>query len=726
MIRQLVATGVIHSNFTLCRDGEDTWTNYPEVDLDAPAKRITVSGVQEWFYLEGEDRKGPFDFAVIQQLLQAGVIKPDAWVAKQGDDDWTPAEVALNLSSNSQEPTADITEATIPTAIADTSQTASRAGGKAFLLLSGLPLLAFFIIHLFICFTAFRLVNKGPEAPDFAWSRLSINLASLLIVASLPAIGQCWIQKLRWSRGKKRGSSDPTLALLIASWILLFGICIWIVVSAKPTYYALSLVRLYMDHIARLGALIFYGVLLAGVVLASTYFSQKVRRQLAKFRQSQQIPPAQIFIARGWSVTASLLALLTLIQSGLLFTTLSQGEHTPVPLEDISSQGEHTPVPLEDILIGTWNGKDGMRDELIFRKNHQFEASYFSGESRGDYELKIGNWRKTGANTFEYEVGGVITSGRCDESSISLLSTSSISLQHLNGSSNIFSRKENFVRKIPKLVKLPHEVVLKESQKMISVAMRSKMVSLEGGNIPRGTEVGFNSSKLVGNRVEPYMISRTEVTWDEWGVVRDYGNLIGYDLDGVGQGGGPTHPVTHVNWYEALKWCNALSEMAGLKAVYSVDGEVYRDSEMVPDTDPKANGYRLPTNAEWEWAAKGGKLSKGFTFSGSNEPSEVAWYLVGDTHPVGGKKPNELGIYDMSGNTREWCWDLSIPGYLLRIARGGACEDKFAEASFDGLLHQDNRATNCRVDNNNGQQDPSSKTNGWTGYGFRVAKNLGP
>lgn len=132
---------------------------------------------------------------------------------------------------------------------------------------------------------------------------------------------------------------------------------------------------------------------------------------------------------------------------------------------------------------------------------------------------------------------------------------------------------------------------------------------------------------------------------------------------------GERYPITNITWYEAAEFCNRLSELSGLVPAYEFSDVTYSSytnrisSAIVKYNHETATGYRLPTNAEFEWAAKGGKLSQNFIFAGGNDPKEVAWYSENtskyDNLPqeVGGKLPNELGLYDMSGNADEWVYD---------------------------------------------------------------------
>lgn len=145
--------------------------------------------------------------------------------------------------------------------------------------------------------------------------------------------------------------------------------------------------------------------------------------------------------------------------------------------------------------------------------------------------------------------------------------------------------------------------------------------------------------------VNDFYISKYEVTQEEFELVMGK-NPSRFE--------GSKRPVEQVSWFDSITFCNLLSTKAGLTPCYKIV-----DSTVTCNFS--ANGYRLLTEAEWEYAARGGHLSKvDYLYAGSNNADEVAWNSNnsgGETHDVGKLKPNELGLYDMSGNVSEWCWD---------------------------------------------------------------------
>jgi formylglycine-generating enzyme required for sulfatase activity len=236
-----------------------------------------------------------------------------------------------------------------------------------------------------------------------------------------------------------------------------------------------------------------------------------------------------------------------------------------------------------------------------------------------------------------------------------------------------------------------------------------------GGTLPA-------SSALGAVPVDTFYIGKTEVTWGEWQTVRAWAVANGYtDLANVGAGVGDNYPVSNVSWYDVVKWCNARSQKEGKTPVYTLDGAVYKIGQVTSTEVASANGYRLPSEKEWEFAARGGTQTNGYTYSGSNYLSAVGWYggnSGGAVEEVGKKLANELGIYDMSGNLWEWSgsWYPGAPEGSSRVLRGGDwyySVELYCTVAFRTYDFPEYR---------NGRD-------GGTGdgyYGFRVALNAAP
>ncbi|MDZ4121958.1 MAG: SUMF1/EgtB/PvdO family nonheme iron enzyme [Candidatus Cloacimonadaceae bacterium] len=238
-------------------------------------------------------------------------------------------------------------------------------------------------------------------------------------------------------------------------------------------------------------------------------------------------------------------------------------------------------------------------------------------------------------------------------------------------------------------------------------------VLVPGGSFTMGdTRGGGNSNELPTHSVtlNSFYMAKYEVTQSEWQAVMGTWNSdpLGWGSAGVGS----NYPVYYVSWYAILKYCNLRSMAEGLTPVYTISSSTDPANwGAVPTSNNatwnaaicnwSANGYRLPTEAEWEYAARGATNTPDYLYSGSNDINAVAWYdgnnTPNSTKPVGTKAHNGIGLYDMSGNVFEWCWDWYADTYnssspinnptgptsgTFRVRRGG---------SFDSS------ATSCRV-----------------------------
>ena len=210
-----------------------------------------------------------------------------------------------------------------------------------------------------------------------------------------------------------------------------------------------------------------------------------------------------------------------------------------------------------------------------------------------------------------------------------------------------------------------------------------KMIAVKGGTFQMGSDDGYNAVHQV--TLSDYYIGETEVTQELWNAVMGSNPSYFY--------GNMQRPVETVSWNDCQTFISRLNELTG-------------------------ETFRLPTEAQWEYAARGGYKSKGYTYSGSNAIDDVAWHWYNSdrtTHPVKTKAPNELGIYDMSGNVWEWCSDWygdyssaaqtdptgPATGYY-RVGRGGSW---------------DNDATYCRI----AFRGNSTPTNRFSHLGLRLA-----
>jgi len=206
-------------------------------------------------------------------------------------------------------------------------------------------------------------------------------------------------------------------------------------------------------------------------------------------------------------------------------------------------------------------------------------------------------------------------------------------------------------------------------------------------------------------RLRDFAISPYEITQKQWRMVFA-ANPSRFPDD--------KNPIENITFYDAIEFCNAKSLLDGFSPCYSYEGD-----ELLCDFT--ANGYRLPTEAEWEYAAKAGETASFFAYSGSDNAHEVGWFFDNSgaaTNHVGKKKANKFGLYDMSGNVFEWVWNWYAPySYNMPDVYGGATSGTDKVIRGGSWYHSDHE---MRVTNRSFAK-PFSKTNY---IGFRVVRTL--
>ena len=234
-------------------------------------------------------------------------------------------------------------------------------------------------------------------------------------------------------------------------------------------------------------------------------------------------------------------------------------------------------------------------------------------------------------------------------------------------------------------------------------------VAIPGGTYSMGNLIGdsdITNAGTVSVTLSPYYMAVNDTTKAQWDTVRTWATSNGYTALAAGAGKAANHPVQTVSWWDVVKWANAASEKEGLTPCYKVSGTVLRTvSSGTVVCDWTANGYRLPTEAEWEVAARGGLTGKRFPWGDTISQSQANYYasvsyvydLSGAvnyhptyktggtpyTSPVGSFVANGYGLNDMAGNVYQWCWDWYGTPYSggsdprgsatgsLRVLRGG-------------------------------------------------------
>lgn len=284
------------------------------------------------------------------------------------------------------------------------------------------------------------------------------------------------------------------------------------------------------------------------------------------------------------------------------------------------------------------------------------------------------------------------------------------------------------------------------------------LVIIPAGSFQMGdtfAEGSTNELPLHTVYVSEYYVGRYEVTRDLWDSVYIWATNHGYEFENPGQGKAGDHPVQSLNWYDAVRWCNARSEMEGLTPCYYLDTSldpayVYRSSMQAAlwtnFVKWNADGYRLPTEAEWEKAARGGLLANRFPWGNTITHTQANYYSVAAypydlsttrnynpsyntggfpySNPVTDFAPNNYGLHGTADNVSEWCWDWFDPGWYSKTS---ATNSNCLGPRGDGLTYRVRRGGSWNVYPNKARsafRDYNTPDYGVYYIGFRCVRGL--
>lgn len=383
-----------------------------------------------------------------------------------------------------------------------------------------------------------------------------------------------------------------------------------------------------------------------------------------------------------------------------------------------------------------------------------WEIAYFGGiheDDNGDYdhdgtsnlaEFLLGLVPSDGTSRFEASFNHPVVSwpGKAGLPFIVQRSTDMVTWTDVSIQTGI-DGSNNYTDPSPEQGRGFYRVILdvESATAMVSIQLSAFTMGLTGGDTDA-------DAPPVEVTLSQFTIAKHETTKRLWDQVRTWGLSNGYTDLPVGVGKAPDHPVSQVNWHEVLKWCNAYSEMKGLDPCYFVEGEIYRTGRAFPQCNWSNNGYRLPTEAEWEKAARGGVSGSRFPWGGDVITHVLANYsssasigydvsqtrgfhpVFGDvynpalpqpyTAPVGSFSPNRQGLFDMAGNVKEWCWDA----YESSAYVNGAVDPRVSSSTATNRVVRgggwDSSAYRCRCSD----REFGSELYNASNLGFRVAQ----